>query len=212
MAITPGLVLNDVVSVAFKSQCYGQNIRLNLTYQTVTAPAPGGDLFDQLADILEDIDVGGTNDLVTAYLDCVNEDVNLIELKAQLVAPIRFRPVFRELDLGGNGGVGVTANTAAVLTKQCPESGRKFVGNLHIGPIAVAGSVNGSISGALAAKLSILKDKFLNTIPITGGGTLAPCIWHTQTPGPTIDTTLINDVIAQGTTRTMRRRTVGRGE
>ena len=207
-----GMLLNDIVLVSLRGSVANQRILCVLTYAVKTPGTGGHSVSDECISFATACKSGGTNDIMTSYLDCLQDEYTAQDVTVQCVAPVRYVSERATDASGGTGGPGNYTNLAACLTKRCVFAGRKFVASMHIGPISNGAATDGILTNTMLAKMLVLAGKFENNITYIGAGVLEPVIWHRNTPGPAIDFTPINEVVTEDAARTMRRRTVGRGE
>jgi hypothetical protein len=143
------------------------------------------------------------------YLAILGNDVEVVRVNSQLVAPTRSAYVS---DLIGQMGTDVngtpTGNVAATLTMHTPNAGRNQIAIKKIGPLPQGTYSDGGIDGAFAIELATLGAALLTQKSVDGANLiLTPCIWHAPTPAADI---LTNFRVGDRAV-TMRRRTLRNG-
>lgn len=203
------LFVGDIVLATIKGRCYGQRILFTQTLRVHTAGDPGQSANFQLGLFAAEIGTGGPTDWLTAYRACLQADYTMLELRTQVVAPIRtaYRSdIFTGI---GTGGVGTVANDAAAVTLRTENAGRNQVANKHLGPIPDSVSVQGELTNAYKIILAAFAVKLTQDVVVGAGPlTLRPVIFHRLT-------NTYNDVAGYAIgdqSRVQRRRTVRFGE
>lgn len=205
------LVLDDLVRVDYRGQCYGQRIILTTCYRVTTAFTAGGTVNADLALILNAVGIGGTGLQAESYMACLQNAYSLLEIRAQLVNPTRsaYRSIFYTEENTGGAGVGTVANDSAAVTFRGPLAKRSNVATKHIGPVPDSASANGLLTNAYKSLLNTFIDKMNDNVsPISNPGVLTPVI---QTAAAPFYANIIDARIGDQS-RVQRRRTVGLGE
>lgn len=208
MAVAPG----DVFLASFRGICNNQRIIFTHTYQVTGVVAPPSD-YDVALDIAMRLAATGLFNLETPYLNCLADNYQLEEIRAQKISPVRYR--YASIARGTFGAYGDdsrTSNLNSVITMWAALAGRRYVANKHLGPIPEGAGVftGGVVSVGYKASMDALLAKLLLGFTSNGGNVdLAPCIFHQPPLG---GSSLIVDGVSQSTVRVMRRRTVGLGE
>lgn len=148
------------------------------------------------------------------YLACLPPQYTLDFWRSQIVRPVRTVPIdFLRAAPGTHAEDTETGNQAAVITFRTAFSGRRHVSNVHIGPIPQGPLTqdNGLVTAAYKSLLDTLATNMLNSFSdLATGLTFEPSIFH-KPFGPLLYDKITTQVV-QNELRTMRRRTVGRGE
>lgn len=206
--------LNDIVQVSFRGLCFAQRILLVRNYRVSKLPTATTTVNDFSFDIANAFAVGGNLTAMTArYLACLSSAYAMRVIRAQVIKPNRYRSVEVAREAPGTSGPANTANICAVITLNSERAGRDQISNVHIGPIGTADSLAGDIAAGAKGNLSEFADDLRTTLSLGANlGEITPIIYHARVPGPVIAYDDIIDAVVQDTTRTMRRRTLGRGE
>ena len=203
------LFLGDIVQTTVVGRCYSQRILLSLMWRVSQAGPPEESVNVQLGQLFDAIKVGGTHDKMTAYLDCLQTDYQMLGLRNQVVRPVRTAYRFDESVHLGTGGAGTVANDSAALTLRTAVAGRNQVATKHIGPIADGSSLDGRLTLAFRAKVATLGALLTQEVQIAVGGlTFTPVIFHRSTNTFNV----IETYVVGEQSRVQRRRTVGLGE
>lgn len=209
------VVVGDILQLSFRGTQAGQRIMMVRTYRCSIA-APNTTYTEDMGGVVAKISAGALGGMRGRYLSLLPTAYTLNEIRAQVISPVRRvqYSVLQVGQLGTNGGVGNVTNLAAVITMRTALAGRDQVANAHIGPIPSDISSAGSLDATYRLTMSDLKDIFLQVITPDGFDVASwtPCIYHSKAVLPAPRYNDIASAIVQTTTRTMRRRTVGRGE
>lgn len=204
-----GVQVGDKVQVNFVGRCYSQRIMLTTMWRVAQAAAPGETYALNMTQLIDSLDVGGANSIVTPYLALLQEDYTLIRITAQAIHPVRLAYVAKEVARPGNGGAGSVANDSACLTLRTANAGRSQVANKHIGPVPDGVSLAGRLDVAYKALVATLGSAMTATIqPDPLGAIYQPVIFHRASElhdG-------VTGFIVGDQSRVQRRRTVGVGE
>lgn len=208
------IVTNDLIVTTFRGTLFGQRVMTTYGWVCTSSTSSNSTLSDQAA-LTDAIGTNTGTTLLTTYLACLSPSVNVDEVWAQKVWPVRQIRTIRVVNLGGTAGIndGIS-NIAAVISRGTEFGGRSQISNLHIpgpptGVDLVAGIWQDAYKNALGAHAAESYDQI--TVAVPGGSfTLNGAIIHrTGTPGSynRISRHMVNPVA-----RVMDRRTVGRGE
>lgn len=205
--------INDgsIVLVSLSGKMYGQTVLLTHTYLVNSTYGVGSwDMDPNFNEFVGQAD--GAIGLADVYADAVSVDLAEIFMTLQVIAPTRY--VKRQYPLTNNvgtvAGAALPQNVAHVITVQTDYAGRRQRGNKHIGGVPASFSVDGELAGGGPGALADLKDVLVlpQTIAGTGDSIWTPVLYHR---GQEDYFDIITTGIVQATTRTERRRTVGRG-
>jgi len=134
------------------------------------------------------------------------------EVRVQKVYPTRERAVIRTVTaLGAISGTGAPANVAAVVTKQGDAAGRFAQGSWHhCGVPSASLTTTGGVAAGYADDIKNALQAIVDIGSPTGfdGSTAQSVLWSPKVPARK---TPITNLVAQSTSRVMRRRTVGVG-
>jgi hypothetical protein len=141
-------------------------------------------------------------------------------LGVQKISPTRWREVKTTMGLAGTNANDTTSvNQAATITRVCEESGRGFVGSLHLGALAGANMVDGNVTAGYKTLMNALATTLSANIssPTDGNLVLEPVIIHRAKDVEDdhwyiTGATKIFTAFSQVSARTMRSRTVKGGE
>jgi len=206
-----GLEAGNILEVSWRGLSMGQRI-LMVQHFVFT----GAGIADQTVPaatlaLAEAFATTGTSPTMTNALRALMPTNYTLEtLRVQRVWPER--SVITEVapnQLGLFAGTASVPNDTAAISWRTAKAGRNQVGVTKIGPLPTDAAVDGLVTNAYTGLLEALANAILTPEDIAAvGGTLFPVIWHA--PGGTSDqkTTYVTKLEA----RTMRRRTVGRGE
>lgn len=207
MAITA----NALVQVSLIGTCFGQRIILTHVYKNQLASPVLNDYTTDLNEILDQVGVGGVDDLVTPYLALMPQQYTLQRIRAQAIKPVRSVAIERNI-VAGSGthpDAATVANDAAVLTFRTQLAGRNQVSNKHIGPVPDGVSDQGLIIPAYRTLMGTLGTRMLSpVVPVGWASSLLAVVPHIASGTGTE----MYSFIAQDTSRVMRRRTVRVGE
>jgi hypothetical protein len=150
--------------------------------------------------------------LLSAYADCCSEDMIILEVGLQWIYPIRYA----RLNYTAVIGTGVVPSpclppaVATALTKRSDLAGRSKQGTLHMPGVPTSFVGSGLLNAPAIAAYNSLGTLLNDTVTPTGSGgsDFIPIIFHRSSPAGSVD---ITNVVVQDTSRTMRRRVVGRG-
>lgn len=150
--------------------------------------------------------------LIAAYADCCADNFSINSLILQWIYPVRYaRLVYSAVITDGTVANGsFPPAVASALTKRSDMAGRSKQGTLHMPGVPNDFVINGLLTaGAISFynQLGAIVRDVVN-VPGGGGSDLFPIIYHRQSPAASAD---ITSVSVQSTSRTMRRRVVGRG-
>lgn len=208
----PNIEVDDIVQVSLVGSYAAQRILFTQTYRVSTAPTSVVSTFDFCGEVIDDI-TGGATALQNKYLACMPANYTLTQIRAQVIYPVRQVAVRQGASQAGTGSGAETGNTAGVITFYTDLAGRSQISNKHIGPLPLGASVNGALRPEQIALLDALGEEILEGFTDLGdGGEMTACIYHANVLGPIGKTTDMLGFNTQTTTRTMRRRTLGRGE
>jgi len=157
----------------------------------------------------------GTDDIQTDYLGCLPANYQLLETRVQLIWPTRFAySTFTELASGAVAGEAPSGNLQGAITLRTNESGRNQIATYKIGPIPQGASVEGLLTNAHKVRLNSLGTKLLEQVEIIGAPYASawfPVIYHPNATGPQPRFNVVEARSVHDETRTLSRRTVGRG-
>jgi hypothetical protein len=205
------LVEGDLVELSWRGLAMSQAIITTRKYILRGGGAnPANTVYEDLANILLTVDVGGASDMTTAYLDTLPTNYALYEIRAQLVYPTRssYLDLQKPAVAGTEGAAALVPNDASVITFRTAKAGRDQVANVHIGPLPTDAVAAGVLTGPYLALLSTLGGKFATAFqPVGWIGALKPTIFHkaSATDDEIIDYTVWPQ------SRVMVRRTLNRG-
>lgn len=206
------IVSGDLISIIYTHMYDEQTIMLTSHYlvsnQTGTVSMANG-----TANIaLETQTFGGVYDQL---IDVYNLDVSAGLITVQDIFPARYvrfqyTPTFRDGRQSG-GSVSMPSNVAAAITLKADEAGPSNRGTKHIAGLADNYIDAGTLTTTALSAYGNLGAALINNITVTAGAgsfTLRPIIFHKAEP--TLLTLVTSYSVGQ-TSRTERRRTVGRG-
>ncbi len=141
-------------------------------------------------------------------------------LGVQKISPSRWREVKLAMGFAGTNANDTTSvNQAATITRVCAESGRGFVGSLHIGALASANMLDGNVTAAYKTLMDALAIALTVNVssPTDGALVVEPVLIHRAKDVEDdhwyiTGATKIFTAFAQTSARTMRSRTVKGGE
>lgn len=206
------VAVNDLFRWAAFGTVFNQRTMLTGHYALSVAPP---NIDEQTATLaLLDRLWGGSGDQFETELRAVMPpDWTLDKWEAQKIAPVRYR--YQSVQVGVAGAHASTTeatNQAATIEFHTALAGRDQIGVKHIGPIpqALTVQVDGKLAPAYRTLLQTLADEMKAAVTHVGTGlTWVPVIAHKANPG---SFTIITNNVVGDTIRTMRARTVGRGE
>jgi hypothetical protein len=173
-------------------------------------PVPDGALLAQ--DFLTQ-QIAAPPSLFSTHNECTTSDVGYTFLTAQWIHPLRYGLQFVLPAVTGTlTPPAATQNVGASISREGDLADRHNRGRVQIAGIPAADCNNGLISNAQQILLAAHAFLFKNRIPVTSGGlvcTFAPCIFNRADPAASAPLT---QAFVMGTTRVMRRRTVGVGK
>lgn len=205
------LTVGDVVQLSFSGRVFNQRVLFthNFRVSETQSSAPSWEILQDIAEFFENDD----NPLKSKYLACLPPQYVMNDVRAQVLYPLRLP--YESVPTGSPGtqtNATEVSNLAACFTLYSALTGRKQIAVSHVGPISPTYANDGVWNSDVLTPLIDLADECTNTYAITAAQTtLVPVILHkgaNQNPRT-------NDVVGfriQNTVRTMRRRTVGRGE
>lgn len=208
--------VSDIFSVTLVGSVYGQRVMLTNNYKVYQANG-GPNVLDLQDLILSAVNLGGANDLVTTYLNCIANPYISEEIWCQRIFPVRSRKsVATMLGIAGIGPTRFT-HVAAPLTLYTELAGRGQVSNKHIGPLLTSDDgliLDGMLTQLYKDKFSALGDALTEDMPLLAGETiLVPCIVHrTAKPYVITGATEVIGHFTKGAVSSQRTRVVGRGE
>jgi hypothetical protein len=205
--------LNDIVSVSFKGLCFGQRILFGHTYRVIVPPDPEKQPSDFLQEVVETVN-GDLTGLKVDYLACLASNYVMNEIRAQIVSPTRSAYTSFPVSAAGTGSTAITANLQGAITLRTENGGRSQVATKKIGPLPTAASLTGLLTAAHTGVMDTLGFELLETIQNAGDDPweMTPVIFHRlAVPGQPFSDNVTNMFVSPQT-RTMSRRTVGRGE
>lgn len=155
-----------------------------------------------------------TGGVVETYLECLSEEYTFSAVRLQLIHPVRH--AFKNFpQTGASGDVASPAlppNDGAMIVKRTDETGRHQRGAVHM-PCVPTTFVDG---GMLTTPAKVAYNAFgsamvTNFVTMSGGGQTQwdPVIFNRLQPA---NSPVFTSATAEDTSRTNRRRTVGRGE
>lgn len=202
----------SIIELSFRGTLFNQRL-LNVRHYEVSVEGTIPGITASLEALMNEIDNGGPNDMVTPYLNCCGPEFVLDELRLQVVKAVRSRPVSRAVGAAGTFGSVVTApNVSGVITLYTNLATRRGQGALHMPGLAVEAYAGGDLTAPYQVNLQAFATAVTQTIsPAVGGGTYVPVIYHRDLTGALAGDAIINFTI-QDTLRVMRRRTVGVGK
>ena len=208
------VAVNDIVLLSFRGTQAGQRIIFTHTYRVVTAGDGAGSYPLDMSEFI--VAVSAAGNLRQKYLACLTSAYTLNEIRAQVVAPTRrvFVSVAQIGQVGTYDGTGNVTNLSAAITLRTLLAGRKQTSTKKIGPIASDASSAGLLDALLRTPLDALKTQMIADVVPSGFDVpgYRPVVYHRDgTTAPTRSDDIVTGVV-QLQTRTMSRRTVGRGE
>lgn len=211
------VLIGDVYLLSIAGRVFGQRTLNTFHYRIEDNQAEFDD--DQMSDALRNAFIPAIANPATigwSFLECVPPEWTFEELWVQAVSPIRYRKhIYPQTKPGAYEGEATVPNVAAVITRQTEFAGRDQISNLHVGPIDVSGAfaAEGVLTTDGTVKLASLTTALLEDLPVGGGAqwSARPVIYHPNKTDPPNFNYIVGANV-QSTTRTMRRRTVGRGE
>lgn len=205
------LTVGDTVQISYSGRCFNQRILFthNFRVSETTSSAPATEITLDIAEFFSD----AANPLREKYLACLPPQYTLDEVRAQVLYPLRLPYASVPLGVPGEGqDAAETTNLAACFTLHTALTGRDQIAVSHIGPISSVHAASGVWTASILGALIDLADECTNTYAITAAlTTLVPVVLHKGANA----NPRYHDVVGfriQQTVRTMRRRTVGRGE
>lgn len=204
-----GLAVNDQFTITYRGTLSGQRV-MTVLAAYVTVPSAATSVLDDLA-LLSDWAADTTaGSLLDAYLNCLADEVNIVDARAQRIYPSRSIYVSSAInETGTNTGTPPTPNIAAVLTKRSALEGRQGIGSIHLPGVIVEDMTSGLLSGGMLTKMTILGTELTGTKTIDGS-TLE--FKFCTARGFNAPSSPIFMCVPQDTVRVMRRRTVRVGE
>jgi len=207
----------------FVYSIFGQRCR-NIIHIRNQANIPGGGPPDVATAIVLQKLAGAASDFVEPFLDVLAQNVLLIGTSCQPVYPIRYRKVDSEL-LALPGTVAQDCevqNVQAAIEKYGPFANRHNIGGVRIGGMATTAYDNGLVTPAHAALLTTLASTWFanTTVTVAGiGYVFEPVIAkHKKVVEDGKDTypldgsEVLEGFQVKSEVRTMRSRTIGKGE
>lgn len=185
-----------------------QQVMTVLHYRAIIETAIG-DGYAALMLILNE--VTASDQLKDQWLDCLSTAVTNVKTRAQWITPTRYgaREKIVAPSSGQVAGAAMPVNAAAAITRRSEGSGRGQLATIHLPGLVKDAVVDGLITAAQQAKMTVFADATINTITPAGGTfTLQPIIFNRAAPN--LSPFPVNYTV-QRTVRTMHRRTVGLG-
>lgn len=206
-----GQPINAVLEFSIRGTINGQNV-ISVLHYRVSAVSGAATAAIEQDEFLVAAGPAGIDDVVTPYLSCCPSNYTATELRAQFVAPTRFRfSTVSILAPGTRPAASNFQNSSAVMTKRTALSGRRQIGSLHFPGVADTDAVGGLLSAGLTSAMNtaaLVLQSNLNALP--GTGIYVPVLWHRTLPSQPQSDPVIQ-FATQTTLRIMRRRTVGVG-
>ena len=155
--------------------------------------------------------LNSTSQLADAYTAACALEYQCDEIRYQLITPTRYvARGYTPLDLNGDitGGC-MPSSVSVAITKRSDIAGRHGLGTLHM-PGVPRGFVQGSsLTGQAVTQYGYIGQTLLTPVQTTGPMTWRACVFQRTSPENSV--IIVNSQV-HTTTRTMRRRVVGRGQ
>jgi len=155
----------------------------------------------------------GTDKFADRYQEVTSQDLAINEFVLQKIWPLRMARIVKP-QTGLTGLVEETAlppNDSVVLIKRNDSTGRHNRGRIHMPAVPVSFVEGGMVTGTARALYDLFGARAAEVIEITSGGgpvTFTPVLYQRLMPGNSAQWT---SALTQGTSRVVRRRTVGVG-
>lgn len=210
-------LVGDIFEVRWVGECFQQKINLVHHYRTrlVSGGLPWTTVVDHMKASLTVL-AGGAGNVETPYRACLPAQWLAQRIDFQLIYPIRLAKI--SFVLAGSGTHAhdtESSNQASVITFRGEEARRKMVANYHVGPIPQDVTVQdeGYLTTAYKTLLNDLADGMNQTVvDVPDELTMDPIIFHRNPINAINSYDNFFSWVVQPTIRTMRSRTVGKGE
>jgi hypothetical protein len=151
----------------------------------------------------------------STFRACCPNNYTHLQTWLQFVRPVRYVAFKDEVNVAGDSGAAaLTANLAAVVTRQGDIADKHNNGSIHI-PIAQDDTLiaNGKLTAGFKTTVNAFAENVNDGITVTSGAatvTTRPVLYFI-TPSGSVNSRDVITAYAQDTVRVMRRRTVGLG-
>lgn len=203
--------LGDIIQVSWRGVYASQRIILTRSYRVDPGPIAVQPTQTTLTQINSALAVGGTNPITSSYLACLPVNYSLLEIRSQVIRPLR--SAFFSNFFTGVIGTNVTStanvgNDSAAVNFRTANGGRNQVSVVKIGPVPSTSAVLGAFNAPYLTALSAFATAYSAAQTIAANSiTITPIIAH---PSGTFDA--ITNFTIGAFSRVIRRRTVGVGE
>jgi hypothetical protein len=209
----PEAHVGDLLLMTFKGACLGQRIMNTFGYRVKAITGGSIDVDVLYQRFIASADYVALQD---GYLACLPSQYDLQETWLQVLFPARVRKLVLEVNLPGDLTTEVLqANSQASISRHTPFAHSGANGGIRVlAPQDDTYVVNGVLTNAYKILLGQLGDLMLEEINYSAGGATTdfePVMLHRGAGGAFTADYLVA-INVQDEVRTLRRRTVGRGE
>jgi hypothetical protein len=199
---------NDIIEVVIEGRLDGQQTISTFHYRIASLDG-AHPMMSELENLIGKL--RAPNKLWEKYQNVTSDQLNHLNMYAQVIYPIRYRYTnAAEADqTGGVDSSAFPANVQASITRASERAGRAYVSHLAVPGVPIGALEVSQVTVDYKEALNELAEVMLQSVVLTSGTQLNPIIFHKEL-SPNYSDLVV--AFAQDTSRVSRRRTVGLGK